>query len=58
MGKYKVESNKIYKITLDEKGKEILSERVHIGDFVDIMNEHNYRSGAGKNNFENYVLAF
>lgn len=58
IGKYDVIGDVIYKIEYDEKGKEIFDKRVEIGRFVDIENEHNYRSGAGKVNYTNYMLAF
>lgn len=53
-GKYLMTDTHIWKIELDEKGKEIKERRIELGVVVGIMNEENWRSGE----FANYRLIF
>lgn len=53
-GKYLMTDTHIWKIELDEKGKEIKERRVELGAVIGVMNEENWRSGE----FANYVMIF
>lgn len=56
--KYEVIGGFIYAIELDEKTKKVIPEsRIEIGRFVNIENQHNYKSGAD-GGFKNYHLVF
>lgn len=44
-GLYYMSESKIYKQTFDEKGKEILSQRIEIGSVFSLNQEENYKSG-------------
>lgn len=70
-GEYRIRGNIIQKIVYKEKTfidkdtKEksidyIIDEQAcfEIGRILDVKNEHNYRSGAGKSTFEDYHFAF
>lgn len=70
-GKYRIKGNIIQKIAYKEKvikdkdtGEKttlsIIDEAncFEIGRIVDVKNEHNYRSGAGKSTFQDYHFAF
>ena len=53
-GKYLMTDTHIWKIELDEKGKEIKEKRIELGAVIGIMNEENWRSGE----FANYRMLF
>lgn len=53
-GKYIMTDTHIWKIELDEKGKEIKEKRIELGVVVGVMNEENWRSGE----FANYRMIF
>lgn len=54
---YEVISGIIYKVERDEKGNVLKDKMFEIGRFVNIENEHNYRSGAD-GGFRDYHFAF
>lgn len=53
-GKYLMTDTHIWKITLDDDGKEIKEFRIELGVVVGVMNEENWRSGE----FANYRMLF
>lgn len=53
-GKYLMTDTHIWKIELDEKGKEIKERRIELGVVIGVMNEENWRSGE----FANYKMIF
>lgn len=53
-GKYLMTDTHIWKITLDDEGKEIKEFRIELGVVVGVMNEENWRSGE----FANYRMLF
>ena len=53
-GKYLMTDTHIWKITLDDQGKEIKEFRIELGVVVGVMNEENWRSGE----FANYRMLF
>lgn len=52
--KYWMSETKIFKIKLDEKGKEIWEERIEIGSLITVNNEENFKSGI----FDEYHMIF
>lgn len=53
-GKYLMTDTHIWKIELDDNGKEIREKRIELGAVIGVMNEENWRSGE----FANYRLIF
>ena len=53
-GKYLMTDTHIWKIELDENGKEIKEARIELGAVIGVMNEENWRSGE----FANYKMIF
>lgn len=53
-GKYLMTDTHIWKIELDENGKEIREKRIELGAVIGVMNEENWRSGE----FKNYRMVF
>lgn len=53
-GKYLMTDTHIWKIELDEQGKEIKENRIELGCVIGVMNEENWRSGE----FANYRMIF
>lgn len=53
-GKYLMTDTHIWKIQLDELGKEIKEARIELGVVIGVMNEENWRSGE----FKNYRMIF
>lgn len=53
-GKYLMTDTHIWKIELDENGKEIRENRIELGVVIGVMNEENWRSGE----FANYRMIF
>lgn len=53
-GKYLMTDTHIWKVMLDEQGKEIKEARIELGVVVGVMNEENWRSGE----FAKYRLIF
>lgn len=53
-GRYYMSETKIYKIFLDDDGKELKEQRVEVGSVCGVANAENYKSAR----FENYVAIF
>lgn len=53
-GKYLMTDTHIWKIALDENGKEIREQRIELGVVIGVMNEENWRSGE----FAKYRMIF
>lgn len=55
--KYLVENGFIYKVEYDNKNKIVENSKVMLGRFVNVMNEHNYRS-APDGGFKGFKMLF
>lgn len=55
--KYLVENGFIYKVEYDNKNKVVENSKIMLGRFVNVMNEHNYRS-APDGGFKGFKMLF